>query len=510
MLAAAMILPPFLAALTIGLGLLFGHIAGENSERLTGRICLSAATLTVLAVVTAATLHLAGKLDDQLVLGTWLRSGAYHIDLSFTFDSLGLLLASLVALFSLMATKFSVNYMHREDGFHRFFMVLSLFSGAMLLLVTASNAALTFVGWELAGICSYLLIAYAFDRATAAGNATRALVTNRIGDAGFVLGIFLCFAWIGSIEWHTIIAEAIHLAEWKAGVLACCFLLAAMAKSAQVPLSPWLARAMEGPTPSSAIFYGALMVHAGVYLVLRLQPLFEHAPWAMALMLAMGLLTAVYGFFCGLTQTDVKSALIFSTSGQVGLMFAEAGCGWWRFALWHLCAHALLRGFQFLTAPSLMHQILGSPTRPVPGWLAGRRWLYLASLQRFWLEHLGDWLLVKPIHRLSTDLSRFDARIIQAASGRSLPPLSSMPREQITEGSVDIQVIRVDGLAGRLVYRLAEWLHWIESRLILEGVGKQMLTTGRRLGTHLNRFEAMLNEPRFLVVFVLATLLTVF
>jgi len=303
-------LPPFLAAAFIGCGILAGGIEGEASERLTRRAALVCATLSLLLVLAAIALRISGDLAEHVMLGTWIKSGTYHIDIDFTLDLPGLALAGLSALLGVMVLRFSVNYMHRETGFHRFFLVLSLFLGAMLLLATAGNAALAFAGWELAGLSSYLLIAYNYDRPTAAANATRAFVTNRIGDGGFVLGIALAFLWTSGIGWPDINGRQARLEEWQAGILASCFLLAAVAKSAQVPLAPWLARAMEGPTPSSAIFYGAVMVHAGVFLVLRLQPLFEQAPLAMRLMATIGLVTALYGFLCGLAQTDVKSALV--------------------------------------------------------------------------------------------------------------------------------------------------------------------------------------------------------
>lgn len=507
MLPEAIILPPFLAALILGLGMLSGRIGGEANERFTSRLALSAGGISFLAVAAAIAQRLNGTLAEPLILGTWLESGRYRIRFEFGFEPLNLIMAALVATLSLMVLRFSANYMHREAGFHRFYLVLSLFVGAMQLLALGGNAALTFAGWELAGVSSYLLIAYAYDRPIAAANATRAFVTNRIGDACFVLGIFLAFTWIGAIDWPSITAETGQLSEWQAGTLAGCFLLAAVAKSAQVPLAPWLARAMEGPTPSSAIFYGALMVHAGVFLVLRLQPVFEQAPLAMNLMAVLGALTALYGFFCGLTQTDVKSALIFSTSGQVGLMFLEAGLGWWDLSLWHLCAHAVIRGYQFLTAPSLMHQILDAPPRPLPAWLARRRGLYLASLQRLWLENLGDWLVTRPVQKLAGDLNLFDLLLIQRATGMPLGDAPTIPREP---GVVDPAVIRVSGVPGALVGKLADGLHWFEDRLILRGVGSEFQRAGRRLGSRLNNFEALLNQPRYLVVFILATLLAVF
>ena len=510
-------LPPFLASAFIAFGILSGRLKEERGEKTTTRVALSAAILSLLLILAAFAANCLGLLPKPVFLGTWINSGTYHIDMVFTLDSLGLAYAGLSVLFAVLVLRFSVNYMHRETGFHRFFLVLSLFTGAMLVLSTAGNAALCFVGWELAGVSSYLLIAYYYDRPTATANATQAIVTNRIGDVSFILGIALSFHWTGGINWTDIIGPNARLEEWQAGVLSSCFLLAAMAKSALVPFSPWLARAMEGPTPSSAIFYGSVMIHAGVYLVLRLQPLFEQAPLAMDLMAMLGLATALYGFLSGLAQTDVKSALVFSISGQLGLMFFAAGMGYWRLALWHLCAHAVFRGYQFLTAPSLMHDVIGLPQRPVRSWLGRWRILYVAALQRFWLENLADRLLVKPVQGLSADFQYFDRKLVNPIFGQpsasvSVPDdLAQAENKRLMEqtGS-DPDVLRVSGLPGFAVSACANALHWFEEKLVLQSVGQNMIVMGRRLGTRLNRIEDLLNQPRYLVVFILATLLAVF
>ncbi len=510
-------LPPLLAATVMGVGILAGLVKGEQSERFTGQLGFWSAVASLIIIATAIVFYSMGQLEHRIDLGTWIKSGTYQIDIGFFFDGLSLTLAGLTAFFAVSVMRFSNNYMHREVGFHRFFLVLSLFSAAMLLLVTAGNAALCFVGWELAGVCSFLLIAYNFDRPNAAENATRAFITNRIGDAGFVIGITFSYLWAGDIGWSNITSVDAHLKEWQAGVLASSFLLAAVAKSALFPLSPWLARAMEGPTPSSAIFYGAVMVHAGVYLVLRLQGLFEQAPLVMGLMAVIGLLTAVYGYFCGLVQTDVKSALIFSTTGQIGLMFLAAGLGFWHLALFHLCAHAIFRGYQFLASPSLMHGVMGVPQRIVHPWLGKNRFLHLAALQRLWLEALGDRLLVKPVMALASDLNSFDQQVVDPVFGLPAPmasPTNILDRGGACgkEGSrlVDPDVIRVSGFPGYIVSVCANALHWIEEKLVLQGVGLNMIYFGRRLGVRLNDIETMLNQPRYLIVFILATLLAVF
>src|SRR5512146_1482972 len=201
----------------------------------------------------------------------------------------------------------------------------------------------------------------------------RVFITVRAGDVCFILGIGLSYAWAKTLDWSELNTLSAQLSTGQASAIALCFAIAAFAESAQLPFAPWLARAAEGPTPSSSGFYGAVMVHSGVYLVLLLQPVFERAPLIMALVAMVGLLTAIYGFVSGLTQTDVKSSLFFATSGQLGLMFLECGLGLWQLASWHLCAHAVVRGYQVLSAPSLMHNILGNPIKPADRELAGTR-----------------------------------------------------------------------------------------------------------------------------------------
>ncbi|MGD8931379.1 MAG: proton-conducting transporter membrane subunit, partial [Chromatiales bacterium] len=317
-------LPPLWSAAWIGLTYLFVNNRGETGERQTAEIAQAAGVLSLLLILLVDLQSLwQGAAPGQLRLGEWLESGQLSIQLSFTLDSLGLVMTTLVAAIWLASLRFSVNYMHREAGFQRFFMILSLFEAAMLLIVMGGNPVMVFIGWELAGVSSYLLIGYAVERNTATHNATRAFVTNRIGDAGFVLGLFLAFTWVGNLEWPVLLASAAALPTLASGLLALGFLLAALAKSALVPFSPWIARALEGPTPSSALFYGSLMVHAGVYLVIRLQPVFEQVPLLMALLVLFGLLTALYAYLVSLVQSDVKSMLMFSTTAQVGLMFVE-------------------------------------------------------------------------------------------------------------------------------------------------------------------------------------------
>ena len=524
-------LMPLFAAAVVGLGHLFGFISGETGESITADIVGWAITMSCLLALALLGADLLGKNTGIYTLGHWLNSDTLDISVNFVTTGFHVRLAALFAVLLAIVVRFSMNYMHREAGYHRFFFMLSLFSSAMLLLVLSGNAVGTFIGWEVAGLCSYFLIAYAYDRPVAAANATRVFVTNRIGDAGFILGIGLSYLWVDSVNWNSINAAVAQLTPGEATAIALCFALAAFAKSAQLPFTPWLARAMEGPTPSSAVFYGAVMVHAGVYLVILLRPLFEQAPLAMAVLAILGLLTAVYSYVVGLTQTDVKSSLVFATSGQLGLMFLACGLGFWRLAAWHLCAHAVVRGYQFLTAPSLMHNVrdlsVDTSKRKASAHAHSHRlrrvgdvpaWVYVASLQRFWLDQITDWALVKPIRGLAHDLSYFDDHIVDRMMGapapaiRAIASLAQLEEQRIGAhlDNTSDQFAHGSGLAGKLTEWAAALLHWFEDRFVLRGIGKDAINYGRRLGHFANTFERAVLRPRYLLLFVLITLLVAF
>lgn len=507
---------PLTAALWIGLAILFGHAHDEADEPRISGIALTASTGAFAATLVLIAARFTGTLPDEITLSDWLASGDHRVNLNFLTDGLSLALLAVTTLASLLIARFAVNYLHREVGFHRFFMILSLFTAAIALLVLGGNAVLTFIGWEVAGLCSYLLISFFQDRPVAAGNATRAFVTNRVGDAGFLLGIALAFHWLGSVDWSTINTGAAGLSPTQAGILAGCFLLAAVAKSAQVPLAPWLARAMEGPTPSSALFYGMVMIHAGVYLVLRLQPLFEQSPVIMTVMAVIGLVTALYGFLSGLTQTDIKSALIFSTSGQVGLMFLAGGLGFWSWALLHLCCHALFRGYQFLSAPSILRQMHGMRTRPVSSALAQRPGLYNAALQRFWLEDIADRIIVRPVQQLAGVLTRFDTAVIDQATGLPAPAVNALSsvaqweERQLGAGRV---LARAPGAIDQepgILAQATEWtaaaFHWVEEQLMLKTAGQGLAVASNQLGQALHRLERWLGRSWASMVLFIVTL----
>jgi NADH:ubiquinone oxidoreductase subunit 5 (subunit L)/multisubunit Na+/H+ antiporter MnhA subunit len=294
-------------------------------------------------------------------------------------------------------------------------------------------------------------------------------------------------------------------------------LLAAMAKSAQLPFAPWIARALEGPTPSSAVFYGSLLVHAGVYLVIRMQPLLEQTPELMWMIALTGALTALYGLVAGFVQTDVKSALMFSTTGQVGLMFLWCGLGWFELAAWHLVAHAVWRAYQFLSAPAMMH-LMHRRTRPVPGWFRRRRWLYTAALQRFWIEHLADWLLVKPTQALARDAQTFDQQVVNRVIGLpgSIGAVSSLAQweEQKHAHSMQLDgdsgnIGKGQGAAGKLMEWVASILHWFEEHLVLKGGEEGIQAVILRIGGALTKVDELLSRPRYLLLMLLVTFVVI-
>ena len=509
---------PLLAASCIGILHLFSFLEGEKSERITARISNYAIALSCLLALALLGTDLSSQNNDVLITGEWLNVSDLSIQLRFFTHGFSIKLAALFSILLFIVTRFAVNYMHREAGFHRFFFILSLFSAAMLMLVLSANSIGTFVGWEIAGLCSYLLIGYMYDRQTATQNATRGFITNRIGDAGFVAGIGLSYLWLGNTNWLEMGDLAGQLSNQQVELCALCFSLAAFVKSAQLPFSPWLARAMEGPTPSSAIFYGSVMIHAGVYLLFLIQPLLAHAPLVSALIAMVGLCTAIYATMVGLTQTDIKSSLIFATSGQLGLLFLECGLGFWELASWHLCAHATIRAYQLLTAPSLLHHVKHNPIKPVNAYLAKHTRFYTYALQRFWLEPLTDLIVVRPIQRLAGDLNYFDKHILDNLMGSPAPAIRAISSlAQAEEQKIGANLSNNDdsfaqgsGFAGKITQWSAALLDWFENRFILHGVSKDAIDYGKRLGRICQSCELMLLKPRYLALFVFITLLVAF
>lgn len=496
---------PWLAAAWIAIGYMFNFNRGESGERQTAQTALTASFISLLLILIQDVYAFIYQAPGQIRFGPWLESGEYRVYISFTLDNLGLVMATLVAFISLLVIKFSINYMHREAGYQRFFMIMSLFNGAMLLIMLAGNAVLTFIGWELAGVSSFLLIAYAYKRHQATTNANQAFITNRIGDAGFTLSIALCFIWFGSVEWSDILNTQAGLSSLHIGMIAGGFIIAALIKSALVPFSPWIVRALEGPTPSSAIFYGSLMVHAGIYLLIRLEPLLMQDQALLPLLGFLGLLTLFYGFFSGLVQTDVKSALMFSVISQVGLMVFLIGMKQFNLATGYMVLHALWRAYQFLNAPAYMHQMT-RPTRPVNKIIQRWHWLYTASIKRFWLDPLVSWLIVKPLKQLSRDARHFDDTVVTRIVG--LPAQASeVKSSDLAENPNHVGFGR--GMAGKLMQHLATALAWFEEHLVMKSAGSGLFSVIQHLGHYVLHIESLLSQPRYLVILILATFVVI-
>ena len=489
---------PLLAVLINGGRVLFGRTQGDAAEPLTAALC-SLATLGGLLLLLAIDLvALLEGVPGHRVLGVWFASGNWQGTVSFLLDGLSLSISTVTALIAWLVMRFSRNYLHREAGFHRFFIVLSLFVAGVQLVLLAGGGLLAFVGWEMCGVASFLLIAYAWHRPVASGNAVFAFVTNRAGDAGFLLALGFSAAWLGTFEWPAVVASY-QISPLSIRLIALGFVVAALAKSAQFPFTPWITRALEGPTPSSAIFYGAVMVHIGVYLMLRLSPLLIQVPDVMLGLAVAGGVTAVYAWVCGLVQTDVKSALIYATVFQVALMFVEIGLGWTTLATAHLCLHAAWRCWQFLLAPSWLMLTRFRPAPP-PAWLMRNQLIYTAAQQGFWLDRLAQVLLVHPTTSFAHDLRRLEENFVDPLIGQ---PGAGQPVDAARP------LVLVDGLPGRMLALVAEVLQQIENRLLLRGRGGMAEKFLLRAGSYLQTLESLLEQPRYLMMAVMATFVVI-
>ena len=323
-----------------------------------GLVC-TAAFASFAATVYVATIVFVDPAPREFVAWRWMTLGDVAVDVGVRIDALSVVMMLVVTGFGWLVALFSRNYMHKDRSFTRYFASLALFLFAMLVLVMSNNFVLLFLGWELVGVCSYLLIGHYYERASAARAGTRAFLMNRVGDAGFLLGIFAIAQAFGSVNYHEVLPLAFTLDTGTATLIALCLLLGAMGKSAQLPLGTWLARAMEGPTPSSALIHAATMVTAGVYMIVRAHSIYDAAPDALLVVALVGLVTALYGTLVGQTLSDIKGILAASTTTQLGLMFVACGLGAYTVAIFHLVAHAFLKTYLFLTAPSILHHLHG-------------------------------------------------------------------------------------------------------------------------------------------------------
>ncbi|MDA8072917.1 MAG: NADH-quinone oxidoreductase subunit L [Actinomycetota bacterium] len=299
--------------------------------------------------------HAPGSRSVTQVLWRWIPVGGFQVHVGLLVDPLSMTMVLFVTGISALIHLYSIGYMHGDRDFTKFFVYLNLFVGSMLLLVLGSNMLVTFVGWEGVGACSYWLISFWFERDSAASAGKKAFIYNRVGDVGFLLAMFLVFDKVGSLDYHVVFAHLSAFDPASRTAVVLLLFLAAAGKSAQLPLFPWLADAMEGPTPVSALIHAATMVTAGVYLMCRFNPMLSGAHDAQLVVASVGAATAFVAASIGATQHDIKKVLAYSTVSQLGYMFLAIGVGAYEAAIFLMLAHAFYKGLLFLGAGSVIH-----------------------------------------------------------------------------------------------------------------------------------------------------------
>ncbi|MBY0386269.1 NADH-quinone oxidoreductase subunit L, partial [bacterium] len=344
-------------------GFLFNGFRFRNQNGVFAGTVATAAVATSFAAAIAFFMQLlslpAAERTLRIEFFQWLSLGSLEIPVAFVIDPLSILMVLIITGVGSLIHLFSVGYMSHDERPAKYFSYLNLFIFNMLLLVLGANLILMFVGWEGVGLCSYLLIGFWFSDKEKAAAGMKAFVTNRIGDAGFLLGIFMLFFTFGTIDFAQLISALppdMETAWTGAMTLACLFLfIGAAGKSAQIPLYVWLPDAMAGPTPVSALIHAATMVTAGVYMIIRLNPLYLLAPNAMAVVAVIGAATALFAATMGIAQNDIKKVLAYSTVSQLGYMFLAVGVGAFGAGFFHLMTHAFFKALMFLGSGSVIH-----------------------------------------------------------------------------------------------------------------------------------------------------------
>ena len=356
----AIVFFPLIGALIAGL---FGRWIGTRASEYVTTSCLAFSCLIAWGAFFLVTGE--GGHAERVQVAQWFTAGDLVVDWAFKIDTLTVVMLVVVTTVSTLVHLYSIGYMEEDPHRPRFFAYLSLFTFAMLMLVTADNLVQMFFGWEGVGLASYLLIGFWYEKPSANAAAMKAFIVNRVGDFGFSLGIFLVFVLFGSVAFDSIFPRVEELKnaqflflgiEWHALTLACLLLfMGAMGKSAQFLLHTWLPDAMEGPTPVSALIHAATMVTAGVFMVARLSPLFEAAPAALSVVTVIGGITAFFAATVGLVQNDIKRVIAYSTCSQLGYMFVGLGVGAYATGIFHLFTHAFFKALLFLGAGSVIH-----------------------------------------------------------------------------------------------------------------------------------------------------------
>ena len=350
---------PLIASIISGF---FGKYIGDRSSEI-----VTSALVSISALLSIHVLYevIVNQYVSNIVIATWINSGSLDVNWSMLIDPLSAVMLVVVTSVSSLVHIYSIGYMSHDPHKPRFMAYLSLFTFAMLMLVTSDNFIQLFFGWEGVGLCSYFLIGFWFKKESANAAAIKAFVVNRVGDFGFALGIFLIFYLFGTVNYSEVFQQIPTVVdknlmflgfEVKAIDLVCLLLfIGAMGKSAQILLHTWLPDAMEGPTPVSALIHAATMVTAGVFLVVRCSPIYEYSPLILNLITIVGMTTAFFAATVALVQTDIKKIIAYSTCSQLGYMFFAAGVGAYNVAMFHLFTHAFFKALLFLGSGSVIH-----------------------------------------------------------------------------------------------------------------------------------------------------------
>ncbi|HMN48671.1 MAG TPA: NADH-quinone oxidoreductase subunit L, partial [Ignavibacteriaceae bacterium] len=348
------------------LGFLFNGIFGSKikNEKIIGIIGSGTIGLSFLIAVGAFFETLGLPVDQRqkiVTLFSWLTVGNLNVSFAYQVDQLSLVMALIVTGVGFIIHVYSIGYMHGDKGFWRFFAYMNLFIFAMMNLILADNFVLLFLGWEGVGLCSYLLIGFWYDRkfekSTTSDAAKKAFIVNRIGDFGFLLGMFLIYMTFGSLNFNEVFSRAVsfNVSTTTFGFIALFLFIGATGKSAQIPLFVWLPDAMAGPTPVSALIHAATMVTAGVYMVARTSIIYASAPDILMVVAIIGALTAFFAATIGIVQNDIKKVLAYSTVSQLGYMFLAMGMGAFSAGIFHVMTHAFFKALLFLGAGSVIH-----------------------------------------------------------------------------------------------------------------------------------------------------------
>lgn len=413
LLGLAVVVSPGVLLCVLGTSILLGFPLSEGAQ---SRFTKASVVVGLVAAVTILVVMLiSGRRHIPIEIGNWVSIESpvehFHFHLKFVFDRLSVPFVILSFVLCGTVGAFASVYLHRDSGYSRFFLFYAVFQLGMVISSVADTIETLFLGWELVGLSSALLVAYFHERPGPVRNGFRVWTIYRIADAAFLVAALLLHHLTGEGDFDKLMGSeawpdgVVDVSSWQALLIGSLLLLAAAGKSGMLPFSGWLPRAMEGPTPSSAVFYGALSVHLGTFLLLRVSPLFSLSITLKCLVITLGLASAIFGAVVSRVQTDVKNALAFASLTQVGIITVEIGLGLSYIALIHMIGHACLRTLQLLRAPSVLKDfqnlenavgthLAGDAVRPPRKATTGEIWLYRFAMERGYLDHLlQDWIV---------------------------------------------------------------------------------------------------------------------